>query len=154
MLGNAPIAFELWDGTGAAPETTAPDLVARVEIRDRKTLHSLLTGGDVAFGDSLTEGRIHIHGDQVAFAEALIRWLEDAAPLGSWKRRLLMLSGGRRRYGPADSRSNVQRHYDIGNDFFRLWVTVPKVNHAASATVTAPMAASTTRSCGAVVTSK
>lgn len=122
MLGNAPIAFELWDGTGATPKTSGVDLVARVEIRDRKTLHSLLTGGEVAFGDSLTAGRIRIRGDQVAFAEALIRWLEDTVPLGSWKRRLLMLSGGRRRYRPADSRSNVQHHYDIGNDFFRLWL--------------------------------
>ena len=51
--GHPPLVIELWDGTRFAPAHpagAAPEPVARVEIRDRRTLYGLLVNSDVAFG--------------------------------------------------------------------------------------------------------
>jgi cyclopropane-fatty-acyl-phospholipid synthase len=91
--------------------------VATLRFRDRRALAALLLDPEVHFGDAYTEGRIEIEGDLVAALEAAFRALESdgrASPLawlGTW-----------RRHSPLRARSNVHRHYDIGNDFYALWL--------------------------------
>ena len=65
----------------------APTPVARVEIRDRRTLYGLLVNPDVAFGDAVSSDRIRLHGDLVTFLQTVYRSTDDAIPRDSWKRR-------------------------------------------------------------------
>ena len=124
--GRPPVAIELWDGTSIEPPSpggaAAADLVARVEIRDRRTLYGLLVNSDVAFGDAVSADRIRVRGDLVAFLETIYRSTDDALPRDSRKRRFKAWINRPRRNTRAGSRSNVHHHYDLGNDFYRLWL--------------------------------
>ena len=125
--GDPPLVIELWDGTrfepaGRAAGTDAPDPVARVEIRDRRTLYGLLVNTDVAFGDAVSADRIRIHGDLVTFLETIYRSTDDATPRHSWKQRFKRWINRPRRNTRSGSQSNIHHHYDLGNDFYRLWL--------------------------------
>ena len=120
--GRPPVVLELWDGTRIESPSPACDPVARVEIRDRRTLYGLLVNTDMAFGDALSADRIRIHGDLVTFLETIYRSAMDAVPLDSWKHRFRVWLNRPRRNTRSDSRSNIHHHYDLGNDFYRLWL--------------------------------
>jgi len=111
-IGPAGLRYALGHSTVADP---AP--VATLRFRDRRALAGLLLDPEVHFGDAYAEGRIEIEGDLVAALEAAYRSIEDdgrAGPLawlGTWRRHSLLRA-----------RNNVHRHYDIGNDFYALWL--------------------------------
>ena len=96
--------------------------MARVEIRDRRTLYGLPINSDVAFGDAVSADRIRIHGDLVTFLETIYRSTDDAIPRDSWKRRFKAWLNRPRRNTCAGSWSNIHHHYDLGNNFYRLWL--------------------------------
>ena len=123
--GHPPVMIELWDGTcidAPAPGVAAADLVARLEIRDRRTLYGLLVNSEVAFGDGMSADRIRVHGDLITFLETIYRAAEGAIPPESWTRRVKAWLNRPRRNTRSDSQSNVHHHYDLGNDFYRLWL--------------------------------
>jgi cyclopropane-fatty-acyl-phospholipid synthase len=112
-VGHAPLRYALGRSTLALP---AVPPVATLRFHDRSTLLGLLVDPEVHFGDAYAEGRIEIEGDLVAALEAAYRALEHGRPgplarLGTWRRHSL-----------PRARTNVHRHYDLGNDFYALWL--------------------------------
>ncbi len=120
LLGNPPIEFVLWSGERITT-STASDL-STVRIADRSTLLGLVRDPHIRFGDAYSEGRIVIEGDLVQFIERMYR----AAPTQPKAVRSLasFLKGAHRnRHNTlAGSRGNIHHHYDIGNDFYSLWL--------------------------------
>jgi cyclopropane-fatty-acyl-phospholipid synthase len=111
-MGSAPLRYALGRSTFAA----AGMPVAILRFRDRRAVLGLLLDPEVHFGDAYAAGRIEIEGDLVAALEVAYRALEGRQPgllawLGTW-----------RRHSPLRSRYNVHRHYDLGNDFYTLWL--------------------------------
>jgi cyclopropane-fatty-acyl-phospholipid synthase len=108
---DARLRFVLRDGSVLHEPALAPAAV--VVLRDRRTLLGLLWEPAVRFGDAYASGRIEVEGDLVAGIEAAYAAVERG-------RR------GRRVRGAGHSlrasRANVHRHYDLGNDFYRLWL--------------------------------
>jgi cyclopropane-fatty-acyl-phospholipid synthase len=117
-VGNPPIEFVLWTGESIS---TVSGPVTRVHIKDRTTLFGLVKDPHVRFGDAYSEGRITIEGDLVHFIETMYRAAptqpKAARSLGSFLRRSRM-----RRNTLDGSRENIHHHYDIGNDFYSLWL--------------------------------
>ena len=115
-IGSPPVALVLWDGEAVGP----PAARFRVKIHDRRTYWQLLANVYLNFGDAFSDGRIEVEGDLEEFLEIIYR-AEDARPRGGlaalaeWCRRPRVNS-------LRDSRSNVYHHYDIGDDFYRLWL--------------------------------
>jgi len=116
-LGKPPIALVLWDGEAVGHPTPK----ARVVIHDRRTFWRLLANVYLSFGDAFGDGRVEVQGDLLEFLEIIYR-TEDtqshgrlAAALSEWRRKPRANSLGR-------SRSNIYHHYDIGDDFYRLWL--------------------------------
>ncbi len=120
LLGDPPFAVELWDGEIVAP-STAGELKARVQVRDRAALYGLLRHPDLHFGDAYATGRIEIQGDLVEFLDVAYRHLAAAHSKG-WLWRLSRRLGRPRRNTLTGSRRNIHHHYDLGNDFYRLWL--------------------------------
>jgi cyclopropane-fatty-acyl-phospholipid synthase len=112
-VGPAPLRYAL----GRSTLAPSAEPVATLRFRDRRALLGLLVDPDVHFGDAYAEGRIEIEGDLVAALEAAYRALEHGpgpgplARLGTWRRHSLLRA-----------RTNVHRHYDLGNDFYALWL--------------------------------
>jgi cyclopropane-fatty-acyl-phospholipid synthase len=119
-LGDPPLGVVLWNGEEIATSATPPE--ARLRIGDRGTLWKLLFDTDLEFGDAYSAGRLEVLGDLVAFLETLYRAQSLTAPAGFWRRLWARLSNGARFHTVARSRRNIYHHYDLSNDFYRLWL--------------------------------
>jgi len=120
LAGNPPVRFVLWDHS-AVPARGVPP-VAQLHIHDRRTLWQLLSNPDLRFGDAYARGDLELEGDLVEALKAMYRVYP---PVNEQNRLLAGLQRWRNRARLntlAGSRSNIHSHYDIGNDFFRLWL--------------------------------
>jgi len=114
-FGTAPVRFALCDGPRAEP-ARAPR--GTLVIRDRNTLLGLLLDPELNFGEAYMRGTLEARGDLVSIIEAAYdRWQRGKLALSTHLRLLRNRANNRRR-----SRSNVHHHYDLGNDFYRLWL--------------------------------
>jgi cyclopropane-fatty-acyl-phospholipid synthase len=119
--GGAPIRIVLEHGESVAVPDVAP--VATVIIRDRRTLAELCIDPEVGFGDAYADGRIQVEGDLVKFLEAVYESWPNAPAASSWYARLTSKSMDLWQANTlTGSRRNIHRHYDLGNDFYKLWL--------------------------------
>jgi cyclopropane-fatty-acyl-phospholipid synthase len=120
-LGNPPIEFHfLWSGERVAPLGVQP--VGRVRIADRRTLLGIVLDPQVRFPDSYCAGRIEVEGDLVDFLVILYRIFEASETGDSMAGRVIRKLQRPRRNTLAGSRENIHRHYDLGNEFYSLWL--------------------------------
>ena len=112
-LDKSPIRVALWDEPDVAPR----DDTVVVRIHDRKALFQLVSHPDLHFGDLYSAGRIEVRG-------SLLRLLEEAYQLGDEHPTLRALIARGRSIAPdrAESKRNIHHHYDIGNEFYTLWL--------------------------------
>ena len=116
-MGSPRFAIALWDGFKISPQDALP--VATVNIHSRSALNQLLRQGDVGFGDAFSNGGISVDGDLVAMLVAAFSAPEPTGIAAVVKR----LQQRKPRANTKDgSRENIHHHYDIGNDFYRLWL--------------------------------
>jgi cyclopropane-fatty-acyl-phospholipid synthase len=108
------VRLDLWDGTTLYRSSAPP--VATVTIRDRNMLIGLLRNRELMFGEGFSTGRLTVDGNLVALLEAIYRTFRPRAAgllsrLSTWRRNTL-----------DRSRHDIHHHYDLGNDFYRLWL--------------------------------
>jgi len=117
-FGNPPVQVVLWDGHEITNHKGST--VARVLIRDRGTLLQLVADPELYFGELYSAQRIEVQGNLLEILDAVYRvW-----PLASQSRIGMLLSPlyDARRNTLSGSRRNIHHHYDIGNDFYKLWL--------------------------------
>jgi cyclopropane-fatty-acyl-phospholipid synthase len=110
-VASAPLRFLLWDGYELPPPAGSP--VATIVFRNRLALFSWVWNPDLYFGEAYMFGAVEIRGDLVATLEAVYCALASA-PRAWWQPD--------RSNGVEAARENVHHHYDLGNDFYRLWL--------------------------------
>lgn len=117
--GRPPVRLVLWDGqaVGAAQQ----EAVATLHIRDRRTLRGLCLDPDLQFGDGFAAGRIEVDGDLIDSLTALFAAMPQESNVG-WLGRMRGWLAIVRGSTPTDARANIHSHYDLGNDFYRLWL--------------------------------
>lgn len=115
VAGNPPVQVILWNGERYAPPGVAP--VARMHVRDPGTLWRLLWEPEFHFGEAYAAGDVEIEGELTAFLCAVYRAMSrrGGGMLRRWARRPHSTSLTR-------ARDNIHAHYDVGNDFYRLWL--------------------------------
>jgi cyclopropane-fatty-acyl-phospholipid synthase len=117
-MGQPPIRVVLWDGSELGPPEDRA--IGRIHIRDRGALARLAS--DVAYeaGELYAEGRVGFDGDMIEMLVTMYRAQIDTGVLA----RLLpqSLLRGVRRYDLGSARSNAHHHYDVGNEFYGLWL--------------------------------
>jgi cyclopropane-fatty-acyl-phospholipid synthase len=119
-LDDPPIRVTLWNGEEVF--TSAHPPIARARIHDRAALLKLLINPDLHFGEGYGAGKIDIDGDLVGFLETIYRGATGSAFLTSMGQRLSQLIHRARTNSLTGSRENIHRHYDLGNDFYALWL--------------------------------
>ncbi|MBX9964402.1 MAG: cyclopropane-fatty-acyl-phospholipid synthase family protein [Burkholderiales bacterium] len=124
--GNPPIRIRLWGGEEIVAGTAAP--VATMVIRDRGALMRMLVNPEVYPADDYSDGRIEIEGDLVSFLEHVFRGL-DNLPDKSLKARFLRWMNKPRANTLSGSKENIHHHYDLGNEFYRLWLDTARMQY-------------------------
>ncbi len=120
-LGNPRLAIVFWSGEEV--RTCADRPVARAVVRDRGALYRMLTNPVLHFGDLYSVERIDIEGDLVQFLEATYRGFDNPGHLQLIKKlQNNVLNRPRANNTLTDSRTNIQHHYDLGNEFYELWL--------------------------------
>jgi cyclopropane-fatty-acyl-phospholipid synthase len=115
-IGDPLLRVTLWDGKVHFTPAAFPE--SGMIINDRASLCRLLINPLLYFGDDYAAGRIEIEGDLVTFMEAVYRALpqKQTGTSGTSRRSHSYRNTLRK------SRHNVHHHYDIGNDFYRMWL--------------------------------
>ncbi len=119
-IGNPAVAITLWDGAEIIGNATP---IARVHIHTRAALYRLLVNPQLHFGEDYCRGFIDVEGDLLEFCQIVsaAAWRSgiDGGIFGKYAPALFRR---RRRNTLARARANIHCHYDLGNDFYRLWL--------------------------------
>jgi cyclopropane-fatty-acyl-phospholipid synthase len=118
-LGAPLIAIDLWNGEEI---TVAPSPAMRMRVRSRAALYRLIRNPELHFGDLYSAGHIEVEGDLVAFLEAAYRGVSLQLRRSRFARLRARLTNRPRTNSLEGSRDNIHHHYDLGNDFYRLWL--------------------------------
>jgi cyclopropane-fatty-acyl-phospholipid synthase len=110
-----PVAVSLWDGSTISPR---PDPRIHLTLKSPQAISSLVrpTLGKIA--KAYVEGQVDVEGDvreTIAIGERLV---SDNA--NTYQRRSALFNWWRHTR-PADRRA-IQHHYDVGNEFYGLWL--------------------------------
>ena len=110
-VDSAPVRFVLWDGFEIEP--VSQRAIATIHFKNRLALLSWAWNPDLNFGETYMSGAVEISGDFGALLDAIYRALPP-------KPRRWPAFG--RANDARAARDNVHHHYDLGNEFYRLWL--------------------------------
>lgn len=120
VVGNPPIELRLWDGKPVTSPVENP--VAMLQYNNRGAMLKTIINPELYFGDLYSSGQASFTGDLVRFTEIIYSNLAQSGR-GGWLRHLILWLGHRRIANSRDkAKDNIYHHYDIGNDFYRLWL--------------------------------
>jgi len=120
IIGQPGIHLALWDGRVIS--TSDDDPVGTLYYRDRAALYLSVLRPELYWGDLYSEGRVEFDGDLAWLLDVVYRGLYKAGKK-SWLIRLNESLGHRKiRNTFRRAADNIHHHYDIGNDFYRLWL--------------------------------
>ena len=112
---QAPVNVRLWNGQTFAPPSPSP---VTVTVRSPRALMILAHPSLGALDKSYVEGDIDVEGnfrDVLRLSEALVadehEVYRERNHFWKWWR-----------HSRAADRRNIQHHYDVGNDFYALWL--------------------------------
>ncbi len=119
-VGHPAVSIVLWNGEEICGRGTPP--VARILIRDRRTLWRLIVDPMFQFGEAFAAGQLEIDGDLLELSRRVDEALVQSHSVASRIQRLSRWLHKRGRNTLSGSRDNIHRHYDIGNEFYQLWL--------------------------------
>jgi cyclopropane-fatty-acyl-phospholipid synthase len=112
VVKTAPIRFVLWDGFELPSPAGAA--VATLLFKERSALYGWMWDPELNFGETYMAGLVTVEGDLLALLEAIYYAFSRPKRRGWW---LWQKSNDTRA-----ARENVHHHYDLGNEFYRLWL--------------------------------
>src|SRR5262249_32240848 len=118
--GSLGVTVELWDGTRRTFGAGSEGLVIR--LRGRRACLGLLANPSLRFGDAYVDGAIEVEGDLGRLMELLLGLTQRDAGASLGGRFLDAARSWAPRNSPFRARKNARYHYDLGNEFFRLWL--------------------------------
>lgn len=116
QIGKPSVEIALWDGTLIGDQNSP---TRRIVVRSPLALRRLLFDRVAGFGEGFMADEIAIEGDLVEVLTALNRGLSRTKQskcsrgLYRWPRFSNSISA---------AKSSVHHHYDIGNEFYQLWL--------------------------------
>ena len=127
VVGNPPVVLKLWDGVEVSGPQSRP--VARLQYHSRSAMFKTIINPELYFGDLYSSGQVSIAGDLVKFMEIIYTNLKGKVEK-SWLRNLVLWLQHRRIANSHDkAKDNIYHHYDIGNDFYRLWLDTAEMQY-------------------------
>ena len=123
-LAVGRLTLHLPDGMVRDFGPAGSQLRAELHIRDWHFFRSVLLDGDIGFAEAYMEGFCDspdLHGLIALLAENE-KSLGRMAHTNALQNVLLKFLHWQRRNSRSGSRKNIHAHYDLGNEFYRLWL--------------------------------
>jgi cyclopropane-fatty-acyl-phospholipid synthase len=128
VVGNPAGTLRLWDGQDVTPPVDDP--VAVIQYTNRLAMWKTIINPELHWGDLYCNGQIEFSGDLANFLEIIYRHLYSRQKNTNWARRFITWLGHRRIANTkARAEENIHHHYDIGNDFYRLWLDTEEMQY-------------------------
>ena len=115
QIGRPAIQIVLWDGT-VIGDPASP--IGRAIIHQPRVLRGLLVSPILSFGEAFAANELTIEGNLVDVLVEMNRGLARAVTRQFWPSFFSQVP----RNSFAASKRRVHHHYDIGNDFYKLWL--------------------------------
>ena len=119
QLGSAPLKFVLWDGTEVCPREVVPQFT--LHVHDRFALWRLTSNPEYEFPEMYVQGRVTLSESLESTLDTIQQARRKLDP-NSLQRRVSSALRRPRSGSLTHARENIQSHYDLGNDFYRLWL--------------------------------
>lgn len=120
QYGSVSVTFP----DGSASSFGQGELVARVRVNNWSAIDEIISKGDIGLAESIIEN--HLEVDQMA---SLVEWAcrNDQALAQAVHGRLIgtlmfQLKRFLQRNSKVGAKKNIMAHYDLGNDFYQLWL--------------------------------
>ncbi|MDX1967169.1 MAG: cyclopropane-fatty-acyl-phospholipid synthase family protein [Planctomycetaceae bacterium] len=116
-IGSPEVEIALWDGT-VLGDRSAPQ--GRIVLQTPRALRRLILNPRIGFGEAYMAHELDVQGELIAVITALNRGLSRCTPsrrAAAWSQWRPWLT-----HSLHQSRACVEHHYDIGNDFYRIWL--------------------------------
>jgi cyclopropane-fatty-acyl-phospholipid synthase len=119
-LDGANMTIEYWDGQRVSYGTGEPEFLLR--IKEPSAVKKILANVLVGLPEAYVDGDVEVEGD----LQRLLRlcYANDQTPFrfGALQKLLLAVETVRERNSITGARRNVSHHYDVGNEFYKLWL--------------------------------
>lgn len=119
-IGRPSICIALWNGLQIGPSDNSE--IATVLIKNRRSFLKIALYPDLFFGYAYSDGDVEVEGDLVGFLVTVYNGLSRAASPNRILKSIQDWLSKPRQNSRAGSRENIHRHYNIGNDFYKLWL--------------------------------
>jgi cyclopropane-fatty-acyl-phospholipid synthase len=128
---HRPFAVRLWDGSWVPPLPASAEVPTLVLTHERAAAAFGFPVSEERLAEAFLSGDVEMEGDLVRFLELAASWpgpeglhltavvTAILAEIGGWASALLH-AAGRHTLGRDDAA--VRHHYDVGNDFYRLFL--------------------------------
>ena len=112
------------DGKTRVFEGKNPGESASIELRDWRVLSNMLRKGDIGFAEDYRAGNWETDNLTALTTFGMVNWtaLDRFLEGRKFWRLLSMLSYLPRLNSLKGSKRNIHAHYDLGNDFYKLWL--------------------------------
>lgn len=120
VVGNPPVVLSLWDGVAVTAPINHP--VARLQYHSRAAMLKTITNPELYWGELYSNGQVSLEGDLVKFMEIIYSNLDEERGVNPLRQFVNWLGHRRIANSHDKAKGNICHHYDIGNDFYRLWL--------------------------------
>jgi cyclopropane-fatty-acyl-phospholipid synthase len=117
---DLPFSLVTWDGIERRYGRGEPTFV--LELRRPEAATDIITRGTLGFGEAYMRGDLEVQGDLQALLAFAWHPTLKGLDISALDKTKLLSSYVRGRNNARRSRENVAHHYDLGNDFYRLWL--------------------------------
>jgi len=122
LIGDPPLRVVLWNGEEIAPVEMTDSGGPRILIHSRRTLWRVLLDPFFQFPEGYGEGQIEVEGDLERLTDLIDQSALTVPRVSRWFTTLSRMFHWAQRNTLAASKDNIHHHYDIGNEFYRLWL--------------------------------
>ncbi|MCJ7795352.1 MAG: cyclopropane-fatty-acyl-phospholipid synthase family protein [Thermoleophilia bacterium] len=119
-LPDVPFRVQMWDGTERRYGEGQEKFL--LSINTAEALSDVLTRGSLGFGEAYMSGGLDVEGDFQALISFSFHPVVQELHLSARDKGRLLAHVVKNRNSQKRSRENVRHHYDLGNDFYRLWL--------------------------------
>lgn len=112
---NIPVRIQFWDGSSVEYGDGTPEVT--IKFNEKIPLKELTKNASIALGEAYMDKKIEVDGSLQKLVFAAYQNADSFMRNSKFRKFLPKQSHSERQ-----SKSDVQSHYDLGNDFYRLWL--------------------------------